>query len=192
MCYSAGWTLSQSRKYFVSVRSFKIVNFMLDQTLYTLHIYPVMLIEQLAWQCVSEECRIFTHGSERMYVMRFWTLFIVLPARHFVRKRNPTVKRKQFFSNKSISIHNYVHFSVVLIINGVAGIAQSVLWWATGWAAGFRFPAGWRGFSLFHSVQTGSYVLGTRGSSSRSEVNNSDAIPSLPHTSSWRSAYLLN
>jgi hypothetical protein len=81
--------------------------------------------------------------------------------------------------------------------------------WA-GQPAGVRFPARIRDFPLFHSIQTGSgantasYPVGIGALSpgvkrsgheadnsppSSAEVKNGGAIPSLPHTSSWHSAY---
>jgi hypothetical protein len=80
---------------------------------------------------------------------------------------------------------------------------------ATGWAAGVRFRAESRDFSLLHSSQTGpgarpaSYPMDTGGSfpggkaagreihhsrPSSAEVNNDGAVPPLPNTSSWRGA----
>jgi hypothetical protein len=69
------------------------------------------------------------------------------------------------------------------------------------------FPVGPRDFSLIHSAKTGfgaysaSYTVGTWGKRTGSEadhtsqysaeVKNGGAIPSLPHTSSWRSSELI-
>jgi hypothetical protein len=93
-----------------------------------------------------------------------------------------------------------------------AGIAQSLSrlgYGLGGRGVGVRFPAEARDFCLLHNVQTGSgahpasYAMDTGdsflgGKSERreadlkhlysAEVKNGGAIPSLPHTSSWRGA----
>jgi hypothetical protein len=81
-----------------------------------------------------------------------------------------------------------------------------------GWRAGIRFLAGDIDFSLFHRVQTGSethpicYSMGTGALSlavkrqrreadhsppPSAEVKNGGAILPLPHSFSWRSAWLI-
>jgi hypothetical protein len=58
---------------------------------------------------------------------------------------------------------------IFILLNEYGIIAQLAHRRATGWTAGFRFPAGARDLSLLHSVNTGpgahpaSYPMGTRG-----------------------------